>query len=199
MDKNITTFIFDCFKVFFSPPLSDWYERNITKTGHIDPNYVNIIRDFDLGNLSEDGLFDYLLNHDWIKTTKQELRDEIVSLCVLDMKLVEVVNQIRSKGYKVALLSNAGHELFEREIYRLYPYFKDLFDKIVISSEIKMVKPDPEIYLYTLDFIDSKPEECFFVDDNNENVTAAENLGIKSFVYTDVQSFVEYLETNKFL
>ena len=199
MDKKITTFIFDCFNVFFTPPLFTWHEKNIKGTGHVDPEYPNIIKNFDLGYLSEDGLLDYLLSHEWVKSTKEELRAELDSLCILDRKLVEVVKKIREKGYKVALLSNAGNEFFEREIYRIYPEFKDLFDKIVISSEVKMVKPDPEIYLYTLDFIDSKPEESIFVDDNEVNVGAAENLGIQSFVYTDAQSFVQYLETNKFI
>lgn len=194
MDKKITTFIFDCFKVFLSPPLSMWYEKNIASTGHTDPQYVDVIKDFDLGNLSEDGFLDYLLSHDWIKSTREELREELDSLCVLDMKLVEVVKQIKAKGYKVGLLSNAGHEFFEREVYVIYPEFKDLFDKIVISSEVKMVKPDPEIYLYTLDFIDSKPEESIFIDDSVKNVETAVNLGMEGYVYTDVESFVSHIK-----
>lgn len=199
METKLTTFIFDCFKVFLTPPLSLWYEKNISNTGHVDPDFPNIVKDFDLGYVSEDGFLDYLLSHDWIKKTKEELRDELDALCVLDAELVEVVKKIKSKGYKIALLSNAGHEFFERRIYKVHLEFKDLFDKIVISSEIKIVKPDPEIYLYTLDFIDSKPEESIFIDDSVHNVEVAENLGMKGFVYTDVNSFSSYLEKEKLL
>ena len=199
MDKKITTFILDCFKVFLTPPLSQWYEKNIASTGHTDLQYVNVIKDYDLGNLSEDGFLDYLLSHDWIKSTKEELRKELDSLCVLDLKLVEVVKQIKAKGYKLGLLSNAGHELFERGVYVTYPEFKDLFDKIVISSEVKMVKPDPEIYLYMLDFIDSKPEESIFIDDSEKNVETAVNLGMEGFVYTDVESFLSHIKDQNLL
>ncbi len=101
MDKNITTFIFDCFKVFLTPPLSAWYEKNIANTVHSDPNFVNIVRDSDLGILSEDEFSDYLLSHHWIKSTKKELLDEIDQLCVLDTKLVDVVQKLKSKGYKI--------------------------------------------------------------------------------------------------
>ncbi|MDB5204637.1 MAG: family phosphatase [Candidatus Taylorbacteria bacterium] len=199
MDKNITTFIFDCFKVFLTPPLSAWYAKNISNTGHSDPDFVNIVRESDLGNLSEDAFLDYLLSHPWIKSTKQEILDEIDQFCILDRQLVEVAQKLKSKGYKIALLSNANNSIFNRKVYKDYPEFKELFDKIVISSEVKMLKPDPEIYLYTLDFIDSKPEEAIFVDDNIHNVEAAEQLGIKSFVYTDVQSFIQYLENERLL
>ncbi len=199
MEKGITTFIFDCFKVFLSPPLSEWYEKNISNTGYSDPDFLNIVRDFDLGILSEDEFLDYLLSHPWIKFSKKEILDQIEGFCRLDNQLLEVAQKLKSKGYKIALLSNANNSIFERKIYKDYPEFKELFDKIVISSEVRMVKPDPEIYLYTLDFIDSKAEESIFIDDNEVNVKAAENLGIEGYVYTDVLSFSEYLKGRNLL
>ncbi|MES2409276.1 MAG: HAD family phosphatase [Patescibacteria group bacterium] len=199
MDKKVTTFIFDCFKVFLTPPLSLWYAKNISSTGHSDPDFMSIVRESDLGNLSEDDFLDYLLSHPWIKSTKQEILDEIDQFCILDNQLIEVAQKLKSKGYKIALLSNANNSIFNRKVYRDYPEFKELFDKIVISSEVKMLKPDPEIYLYTLDFIDSKPEESIFVDDNEVNVKAAEDLGIQGYEYTNVDSFVSYLKDRNFM
>ena len=106
---------------------------------------------------------------------------------------MSTIKKIKSDGYKVVLLSNAHHTFFERKIYSEYPEFKSLFDEIVISSSIGMIKPYADIYLYTLQKINSKPEESLFIDDSQANVDAAIALGMRGFVYTDYVSFNEYL------
>lgn len=75
----------------------------------------------------------------------------------------------------------------------LYPQFKSLFDEIVISSEVGITKPDKEIYLHTLQKINSKPEESLFVDDSQTNVDGAINVGINGFLYTDSENFSNYI------
>jgi len=57
-----------------------------------------------------------------------------------------------------------------------------------------MVKPDKDIFLYTLTKCDSKPEEVLFIDDGKINVDAAIGVGMKGFLYTDVDSFISYVE-----
>jgi HAD superfamily hydrolase (TIGR01509 family) len=56
----------------------------------------------------------------------------------------------------------------------------DAFDLIVSSAEEKIMKPDPELFLRTLDKLRNKPSECIFVDDMEANVTSALNLGLKA-------------------
>ncbi|MFE7189790.1 HAD-IA family hydrolase [Kitasatospora sp. NPDC057541] len=90
--------------------------------------------------------------------------------------MVELVRAARAAGLAVALLSNS---------YGLDPYNPytatgvwDLFDVRVISGEVGLAKPDPDIYRLTLERLGLPGEACVFVDDHAPNLAPAEALGI---------------------
>lgn len=194
MKPKVTTFIFDCFKVFFTPPLTLWFEKNVVNRNGEDIKFKELIRKSDLGIIDGNELLDYVKEFYAPNKTRDELRKGIHDLGILNDELVCIVEKLKQKGYKIALLSNGHHDFFEQRAYPAFPEFKKLFDVIVISSLVQMIKPDPKIYEYTLREINSLPEDSIFVDDNVINVKAAESLGINGFLYTDVKSFLEYLD-----
>ena len=57
------------------------------------------------------------------------------------------------------------------------------FEGVVVSSDVKMIKPNPAIYEYILKTYNLNPVECLFIDDVKANVEAAEAAGIKGFVF----------------
>jgi putative hydrolase of the HAD superfamily len=191
----ITTFFFDCFGVVCSPVLNGWYKANSRRHGFTDENLQNVFRQFDLGKLSEDDIADYFLKYKGINLTKAEIRQDIDSYLTLDAGLVDIIRKLKDNGFKVVLLSNANSSFFKRKIYPTYPELKSLFDEIIISSDIGMVKPDDDIYLYALKKIGSKPEESVFVDDGKVNIDTAAKLGMIGFLYTDRAAFVEYIKS----
>ena len=195
MNPKITTFIFDCFGVILDPVLNGWYKENRLKHGLIDNNIQNFLRGFDLGDINEEDVVDYFMKYEGVNSTKEELRKEIDSFLKLDTKLALIINKLKANGYKTVLLSNAGNSFFERKVYTTYPEFKDLFDDIIISSNIKMIKPNPDIYLYTLEKINSKPEESIFIDDSQINIDGARDVGINGYLYTDSNLFAEYIKS----
>ncbi len=199
MKPVITTFIFDCFGVVCDPVLNGWYKENRLKKGFVDENLHNIFRQFDLGILSEDDVADYFLKYEGVNSTKEEIRKEIDSFLKLDQSLVKIIKKLKSNGFKTVLLSNANNSFFERKIYTEYPEFKSLFDTIVISSVVGMVKPNADIFLHTLEAAKSKAEESLFIDDSKTNVDAAVNLGMQGFLYTDADSFDSYLKNNRMI
>lgn len=67
----------------------------------------------------------------------------------------------------IAKLKNRYHDIF------------DHFDGIVVSADTGNLKPDQEIYQYFLRTYKLKPEACLFIDDQTENIKAAQNLGFK--------------------
>ena len=75
-------------------------------------------------------------------------------------------------------------------LYELIP----LFDEIIISSEVKLVKPGSEIYQLALDRMQAKPEESVMIDDNIVNVNGAKQIGIAGILYTNVNSLIEELK-----
>lgn len=194
MNTVINTFIFDCFGVLCEPVLNGWYKDNRLKQGFIDENLLHIFEQFDLGFLSEEDIVDYFSKYEGVDSTKEKIRKEIDEYLKIDATLVAVIRALKQKGFKTALLSNANASFFERKVYVDYPEFKNLFDDIVISSSVGMVKPNRDIYEYALQKIGSKPTESLFIDDSKVNVDAAIALNIQGFVYTDNASFVQYMK-----
>lgn len=91
------------------------------------------------------------------------------------------VRQFKEKGYKTYILSNysrRGVELTRQEL----PFVEDM-DGVVFSYEVKLVKPEPEIYQALLEKYRLKPEECVFMDDNEKNVIAAREAGIQAILF----------------
>ena len=91
----------------------------------------------------------------------------------------------KSAKFKICLTSNAGHG-------RIQDYFsnhelKELFDKVIISSDVGIIKPDPAIYELTTNKLRVKPNECLLVDDKLKNIDAAIKVGMKGILFESVE------------
>ena len=93
---------------------------------------------------------------------------------------LEFYRLVKEKGYHTYVLSNACNRF-----YGYFPRFYDLdsFGGVVVSSDIKMIKPNPAIYEYILKNYNLNPEECLFIDDMEANIEAAKAAGIKGFLF----------------
>lgn len=104
--------------------------------------------------------------------------------------MVAAVMTIRSTGVKTALCSNSwGPGGYPREM------FDQLFDAVVISGEVGLRKPDPEIFHLTVSKLGLDPPECVFVDDFQSNIAGAEAVGMKGVHHADPQQTVAALFT----
>lgn len=104
----------------------------------------------------------------------------------------EFYSLAKEKGYKTFILSNACNRF-----YHYFPKKYDLnsFDGVVVSSDVKMIKPNPAIYEYILKTYDLNPEESLFIDDVKENVEAARAVGMEGIIfrndYEEVKAFLK--------
>ena len=89
---------------------------------------------------------------------------------------VAILAELRAAGVRVYALSNWSAETFPRARPR-FP-FLDWFDAIVISGEVRLVKPDPQIFRHLLETHGLVAERTVFVDDHEANVEAAAALGM---------------------
>lgn len=87
------------------------------------------------------------------------------------------------KKYKLILLSNTNalHMNWVRENVKFYEEFKSNFDAFYLSHEIQLRKPNANIYEFVLNENNIKAEETLFIDDTEENIIAASNLGIHTW------------------
>ena len=91
-----------------------------------------------------------------------------------------LVEELKALGYKIFLLSNAS--LRQHDYWPRVPASR-FFDGTLISADVKLVKPQPEIYRLLFERFSLKPEECFFIDDAIGNVEGAFYCGMPGAVF----------------
>ena len=91
---------------------------------------------------------------------------------------VRLIKELKERGYKLYVLSNMSKEYIE--FLRKLSVF-NYFDYEVVSCEVHLGKPNPEIYKYLLEHCGLNPSETIFIDDRHDNVEVAAELGIIPF------------------
>lgn len=94
----------------------------------------------------------------------------------------EWIKGLKEQGYTVYLLSNYGKTSFEAARDKQRLSFLPFVDGGVISYEVQMVKPELGIYKVLLEKYGLKAQECVFLDDREENIAAARQLGFHGIV-----------------
>ena len=85
-----------------------------------------------------------------------------------------MIGVLKSKGYKIGLLSNNGANLNQRIKDQ---NLADFFDTVVISSETGYQKPQPEIFKILADKLGVGVNEMVFIDDTQKSLEGAESIG----------------------
>lgn len=93
---------------------------------------------------------------------------------------IELARTLRA-GYRCSVLSNADFSLRARLEQELGLH--DLFDDIVVSAEVGMAKPRPEIFRLAAERLGLPVEACVFVDDWDQNVEAARAVGMRAVLH----------------
>lgn len=100
--------------------------------------------------------------------------------------------RLKRQGYRLYCLSNMGHFTFDylKDRYS----FWNVFEGVVISAHLRMVKPEPEIYQHLLDTYGLEPAATVFIDDLAPNLEAAAAFGIKTIHFQSPQQCEPQLE-----
>jgi 2-haloacid dehalogenase len=104
------------------------------------------------------------------------------SLVEVFEETVNIVRLLKQNGLLLYILTNSSAEKFPIAKQK-YSFLDELFEDIIVSGEIELLKPDPKIYHYTLTRIGLEAEECIFIDDSLPNVEAAQKLGFYTVHY----------------
>ena len=95
-------------------------------------------------------------------------------------QLFEYIRRLKS-DYKISILSNIAVPDWFREHFTEAEL--GLFDDLLLSSQVGLVKPDPEIFRLAARRLGVDLNECLFIDDREPNVAVAESLGMSGLVY----------------
>ena len=111
-------------------------------------------------------------------------------------KSIEILDQVKGQS-RIIMLSNTN-PLHIDAIKDKYPGLLKKFDDLIFSFTAGASKPDPEIYRFALNKAGIKPEQAFFTDDLEENIKAAEKVGISSYQFENPRGLAEFLNSNGF-
>ncbi len=131
-----------------------------------------------------------MLNEEEQAIAKTYLRQWMETYTVID-GIPELLQQLKNAGCRLYLLSDFP-DCFET-LWNRYPDIFSLFDGRVISYEVGHRKADRGLFTALLEKYQLRPEACFFADDAPINVQIAEELGIHSHLFTDVDTLRQAL------
>lgn len=185
MLKNV---IFDLGKV-----LIEWDVEEFAKRYSSDPKIQKIIPNdifyhsdwhlLDKGGISEEDLEISINRRTGLEIT--EVRNIILEarkIMSLKEKTHRELLRLKDK-YTIFCISNMSHKSWEvvKNEHNFMKHFKD----IVISAEVKMIKPCKEIFTFALNKFKIKPEESLFIDDLEDNIEAAKSVGIDGILFDE--------------
>ncbi len=110
----------------------------------------------------------------------QLVRIDVASWSHLNEATLGVLRQAHERGVSMSILSNAPREM--AAVLRAHPAMV-IFDHLIFSSEIGVVKPSPGAFGAALARLSREPREVLFIDDRPDNVSAARALGIGALVF----------------
>jgi putative hydrolase of the HAD superfamily len=94
-----------------------------------------------------------------------------------DPAALELLGELDQAGLALSLLSNAPSA--HGQVFRQQPWAGH-FQHVVISGDLKMAKPDPEIWRALVQRLSTEPVECFFLDDRQVNIDGARAAGLQA-------------------
>lgn len=183
--------IFDIFGVLCDSFNTKWEKENLDEGTREYEQFIALRNEIDLGTKTQPDY--YLLAGKVSNKSPEEIKQKMESGFTVNKKLFEIIRSLK-KNYKVAVCSSSG-AVFVRDIFKKSGFvLEDLFDDVVISSEVGLLKPNPQICTLCAERMSLRPEECVFIDDRVDNIRSAESVGMTGYVFSNTASFEQWLE-----
>jgi putative hydrolase of the HAD superfamily len=182
----LTTNVFDSFREFCEARGID--RDAIKRLFRDEPRTLPLVRGLETGAVSrqefEQG-FGELLGID----DREGLVDRMFAGVRPDETMLAALRRARAAGIRTGLISNSmGDTVYDRST------FEELFDGVVISGEVGLHKPQPEIFLLGAERAGVEPADCVFVDDLRENCEGAEAVGMTAILHRGAGTTLPELE-----
>ena len=182
--------IFDYGMVLSGPPEPEPHKNMRAITGLDYDRFESIYwadrHAYDLGQLNGLTYWPEFARRANITLTDQQIHDlianDVVMWTTTNDAMLAWIARIQKAGLRTAVLSNMGADIL-RYILQEFSWLC-YFDQLTWSCELGIAKPDPAIYLHTIDRLGVPANETLFLDDKAENIDAARALGLQAFQFT---------------
>ena len=153
-------------------------------------------KEYETGNLTDQQFRDFIRTLGSVPIPDAAI-DEAWNAMILDIprEQMDLLRMLRS-DYSIYLLSNTN-AIHLNHVKTKLPvddasFFNEVFNKTYYSHLIGMRKPDHEIYEYVLKDQNMPGEETLFFDDNTDNISGAQAVGIHTFHVKDLADVITY-------
>lgn len=179
---DIRAVIFDWGGVIASEALWDWVRKHVRDAESKREAFQAEIDRENVGASAPDTLISF-----FAKESGMAVENVLSSLNLertIRPEMVLLLQRLKP-NYKIGLLSNASGFL---NTLIAENGLTELFDAVVISAEVRVIKPDPRIYTITLEKLGVSAPESVFVDDRIKNVEGANAVGMRGILFSDTAS-----------
>jgi epoxide hydrolase-like predicted phosphatase len=177
------------------------YSIAINKLNQVEPKLGNrfiefynsnyhIHREFEKGIMSEADFLNIMLGVIDNKIDKQTFCKIFSDIFTVDGNVVSLLPVLK-KDYKLFLLSNTN-SIHQEYGWKKYEFLK-YFDNLILSHEVQSIKPEEKIYHVVEESSGLSPEKHFYIDDIQEYVNAAKNLGWDAVQFVDYEKLLNDL------
>lgn len=141
-------------------------------------------------NISDEEYIEKVLND---FNSKEEVVNKTLDICnkLYEIKDKKIINNLIKKYPNVKIIIATNHLTYIKEY--LINNFKLINDHI-ISSDIHIIKPNKDFYLYILNKYNIKPYELLFIDDNQNNIDSPESLEIRTIKVNKDTNLIKEIE-----
>lgn len=148
--------------------------------------------EFDRSLLTDEEILDlFIKNAPQYENEIKQVFENIGNAIVTYEYTKDWIRELKNKGYKIYILSNYPKKTYD--LTRKQLDFVDNCDGALFSFEVKLIKPEAEIFNSLMSKYKIKSEETVFLDDNINNIEAAQKLGFKTIHFSSQDKAVEEL------
>ena len=149
--------------------------------------------EMDRGKLSDEELLEGFIKND--SSIEKEIREVFENVEEIIQRFdyaIPWIRELKKKGYHIYVISNFSRKAHVECIKALD--FLEEIDGEILSYQVKLIKPSPEIYQLLCSKYNLKAEECVFIDDLPKNVEAARKEGMKGLIFESLDQAQRELE-----
>jgi putative hydrolase of the HAD superfamily len=188
--SQIDAVLFDYGQVLSGPPNPEAWDKLRKVSGldeeQLQTSYWKFRHDYDRGALNGKTYWETVAADAGVRFDEVQmaaLRSVDIDVWTdLNQPMVEWAGQLQRAGVRTGILSNIGDAIGEGVVARL-PWLTG-FDTCVWSHAMLTAKPDPVIYIQTAEALKTAAGNILFIDDREENIAAAAELGMQAVHYT---------------
>jgi putative hydrolase of the HAD superfamily len=186
----VRVILFDCFGVIITDALKAVIDELNAADSALAQRVMDVIHANNRGMLNSDESNRQIA--DLLGIGADEWRHRIEHEEVKDEHVLAYIRELKDRGYKTALLSNIGSQGLARRFSD--QELKAYFDAVVISGELGVMKPEPEIYLHAAKILGVEPDECVMIDDREAHCDGARAVGMLAILYGNYRQAKQALE-----